>query len=319
LTAMSTAHAFPLCILNPQNTNKCNGGPTACIMVWPDGYQGVSKYDYMYNIALFICTYLLPMAGLLLSYLQMGLHLHRSERGIMANMLPHPAVLKSRYQKKRLVKMFGVVVAIFMVCWAPYHIYFILSFHFPHITRKEWISNVYLAFYWLAMANSCVNPVIYYWMNARFREYFDKVLFGVPRLISWARKKRLVSEDARQSCGDLMVDLGEQNISNIWDRGPSLHVRCPRAGLPPLEDQVVGSWGLVGPCRGLGGPCRGLVGPCRGLVGPCRGLDGSCRGQQGGGISVSCYRSRGVLPSLISQDSLLSQQTVLTHMCEELI
>ena len=41
--------------------------------------------------------------------------------------------------------MFGVVVAIFMVCWAPYHIYFILSFHFPNITRKEWISNVYLA------------------------------------------------------------------------------------------------------------------------------------------------------------------------------
>ena len=43
------------------------------------------------------------------------------------------------------VKMFGVVVAIFMVCWAPYHIYFILSFHFPQIARKEWISNVYLA------------------------------------------------------------------------------------------------------------------------------------------------------------------------------
>ena len=102
-----------------------------------------------------------------------------------------------------------------------------------------------------------------------------------------------------------MVDLGDQNISNIWDRGPSLHMRCPRAGLPPLEDQVVGSWGLVGPCRGL--------------VGPCRGLDGFSRGQQVGGRSVSCYRSRGVLPSLISQDSLVSQQTVLTHMCEELI
>ena len=43
------------------------------------------------------------------------------------------------------VKMFGVVVAIFMVCWAPYHIYFIVSYHFPHIARKEWISNVYLA------------------------------------------------------------------------------------------------------------------------------------------------------------------------------
>ena len=26
---------------------RCDRGPTACIMVWPDGYQGVSKYDYM--------------------------------------------------------------------------------------------------------------------------------------------------------------------------------------------------------------------------------------------------------------------------------
>ena len=29
--------------------------------------------------------------------------------------------------------------------------------------------------------------------------------------------------------------------------------------------------------------------------------------------------SRAPLPSLLSQDSLLSRQTVLTHMCEELI
>ena len=99
-------------------------------------------------------------------------------------------------------------------------------------------------------------------------------------------------QDASQSCGDLMVDLGDQNISTSWDRGPSLHMRCPRAGLPPLEDHVVGSWG---------------------------GLAGPSRGQQGCGRSVSCHRSRGVLPSLISQDSLVSQQTVLTHMCEELI
>ena len=27
--------------------SRCTRGPTACIMVWPDGYQGVSKYDYM--------------------------------------------------------------------------------------------------------------------------------------------------------------------------------------------------------------------------------------------------------------------------------
>ena len=53
-----------------------------------------------------------------------------------ANLLPHPSVLRSRRERRRLAKMFGLVVAIFMVCWAPYHIYFILSYHLPGITRS---------------------------------------------------------------------------------------------------------------------------------------------------------------------------------------
>ena len=65
----------------------------------------------------------------------------------------------------QLVVMFSVVVTIFMVCWAPYHIYFIYSYHEPNITKIPYISHIYLAFYWLAMSNTCVNPIIYYWMN----------------------------------------------------------------------------------------------------------------------------------------------------------
>jgi hypothetical protein len=77
--------------------------------------------------------------------------------------------------------MFAVVVIIFMVCWAPYHIYFIYSYHNPSITKMPYINHIYLGFYWLAMANTCVNPIIYYWMNRKFRSYFNMVLFCVPR------------------------------------------------------------------------------------------------------------------------------------------
>ena len=28
---------------------RCKMGPQACIMVWPDGYQGVSSYDYAWE------------------------------------------------------------------------------------------------------------------------------------------------------------------------------------------------------------------------------------------------------------------------------
>ena len=31
--------------------------------------------------------------------------------------------------------MCAVVISIFMVCWAPYHVYFILVYHVPSITK----------------------------------------------------------------------------------------------------------------------------------------------------------------------------------------
>ena len=64
--------------------------------------------------------------------------------------------------------MFIVVVIIFAVCWLPYQIYFIYTYHNKAIVKKPFIQHVYLGFYWLAMANSMFNPFVYYWMNARF-------------------------------------------------------------------------------------------------------------------------------------------------------
>ena len=64
--------------------------------------------------------------------------------------------------------MFIVVVIIFAVCWLPYHVYFIYTYHDTEIRRQPYIQHVYLGFYWLAMSNSMFNPLIYYWMNARW-------------------------------------------------------------------------------------------------------------------------------------------------------
>ena len=86
----------------------------------------------------------------------------------------------------QLVNMFAVMVTIFMVCWAPYHIYFIYSYHDPNITKIPYINHIYLGFYWLAMSNTCVNPIIYYWMNNRFRAYFNTILFCIPRYLTRA-------------------------------------------------------------------------------------------------------------------------------------
>ena len=64
--------------------------------------------------------------------------------------------------------MFMVVVVIFAICWLPYHVYFIYTYHNKEVTTKPYIQHVYLSFYWLAMANAMINPAIYYGMNARY-------------------------------------------------------------------------------------------------------------------------------------------------------
>ena len=90
-----------------------------------------------YNILLFVLTYVLPMLGMGVCYVQMARHLcHKSALSLMAGQ-GQAALARSRRDKMKIVKMLALVVMIFMVCWAPYHIYFILSYHYPAITRQD--------------------------------------------------------------------------------------------------------------------------------------------------------------------------------------
>ena len=63
--------------------------------------------------------------------------------------------------------MFCVVISIFAICWFPYHAYFIYAYFKPEIMKAWYTQHMYLGFYWLAMANCCVNPLVYYSMNKR--------------------------------------------------------------------------------------------------------------------------------------------------------
>ncbi len=47
-----------------------------------------------------------------------------------------------------------------------------------HSGLSEWkgLPPLWFGTHWLAMSHSCLNPLIYYWMNARFRQSFRSVL-----------------------------------------------------------------------------------------------------------------------------------------------
>ncbi|XP_063229068.1 tachykinin-like peptides receptor 86C [Bacillus rossius redtenbacheri] len=143
-----------------------------CYMMWPDGKYPNSLIEYMYNVVFLALTYLVPVTVMAVCYTLMARELW-GNRAIGELTQRQLEAIRS---KRKVILMFIIVVSIFAVCWLPYHGFFIYSYHNTAMTATRYVQHIYLAFYWFAMANAMVNPLIYYWMNCRFRLYFKRVI-----------------------------------------------------------------------------------------------------------------------------------------------
>ncbi|XP_023347620.1 tachykinin-like peptides receptor 86C [Eurytemora carolleeae] len=152
-------------------STKDGGKKALCLMVWPDGWQGKSSMDHHYNLFLFMINYLLPLLYMIFAYSRMGCVLNAEVIGESTS-----SSRMARNKKKKVVKMFALLVFLFGFCWLPYQLYFLISHYVPTIARQQYTKDMYLGFYWLAMINSCINPLIYYVWNERFRSYFDDII-----------------------------------------------------------------------------------------------------------------------------------------------
>jgi tachykinin-like receptor len=138
-------------------------------MVWPDGNPAESLMDHIYQIVFFLVTYVVPMVGLSVTYCHLGSVLWsdqdtqtdrvRNRRKVGGGGEPHRAA--------QLAKMFIVVLIVFGVCWLPYHAYFLFTYYHTEARSYPGTQHIFLAFFWLAMANSAINPVIYFHMDAK--------------------------------------------------------------------------------------------------------------------------------------------------------
>ncbi|XP_037084382.1 LOW QUALITY PROTEIN: uncharacterized protein LOC119104768 [Pollicipes pollicipes] len=138
-----------------------------CILVWPDGPQMASFTDYVYNMIFLVLTYILPMIAMAVSYTIIGRQLWGAQSiGVRTD-----RQMTSIKSKRKIVRMFIIVVAMFALSWLPYQVYFVYTYHDTSLAKTSYVQHLFLAFYWLAMSYAMVNPLIYFWMNRRFRSY----------------------------------------------------------------------------------------------------------------------------------------------------
>ncbi|KAJ1529634.1 hypothetical protein ONE63_006398 [Megalurothrips usitatus] len=159
-----------------QTTEVVDGDRVLCYAVWPDGMTTHSQQEYIYNVVFMVVTYFVPITLMGYAYLRVGIELWGSQSIGECTQRQ----LQNIQSKRRVVKMMIVVVTIFSVCWLPFHLYFIITSQMPEITNSAYVQEVYLGIYWLAMSNSMYNPIIYCYMNSRFRRGFQAFFWWCP-------------------------------------------------------------------------------------------------------------------------------------------
>ncbi|XP_011871716.1 PREDICTED: tachykinin-like peptides receptor 99D isoform X2 [Vollenhovia emeryi] len=199
-----------------------------CYSDWPNtDDNGLSYDEYLYNVIFMILTYFLPIGSMTFTYARVGLELWGSQSIGEAT----ARQLENIRSKRRVVKMMIVVVVIFAVCWLPFHMYFIVTSYLPEITNEPYIQEVFLGIYWLAMSNSMYNPIIYCWMNTRFRRGFAQFFFWCPwvRVSAEPSLSRSEAVTSRYSCTGSPPDMHTRISRNGTVRIP-LHLQSVRGG-----------------------------------------------------------------------------------------
>ncbi|XP_010733933.3 neuromedin-U receptor 2 [Larimichthys crocea] len=146
----------------------------------------VLKPLWIYNMVMQIttvCFYFVPMMVISVLYLVMGLHLGREKQQPNGNLGKNCGGNTQRKinvngRRRQVNKMLSIVVAVFGVCWAPFHIERLLWSSISQWT--DLMHNIYQYVHILSgilfYLSSAVNPIIYSLLSTRFRECFRELV-----------------------------------------------------------------------------------------------------------------------------------------------
>jgi len=120
-----------------------------------------------YKNSLCLLQYFIPLVIISGAYIRMAVALW-SSRTPGAAQLDRDRQLMNN--KKKVIKMLMMVVALFTLAWLPLQLYDVLNQIFPEINNYPYINIIWFCMHWLAMSNSCYNPFIYLLLNDKFQK-----------------------------------------------------------------------------------------------------------------------------------------------------
>ncbi|KAK1172804.1 delta-type opioid receptor-like, partial [Acipenser oxyrinchus oxyrinchus] len=164
---LSSAAGIPALILGSTQTNHgLYTGTTECALQFPEPYV---YWDTIMKICVFIFAFVVPVLIISVCYTLMILRL-KSVRLLSGSR-------EKDRNLRRITKLVLVVVAIFIICWTPIHI-FILVKVLTNIPETTSVMAAYFFCVALGYTNSSLNPILYTFLDENFKRCFKD--FCIP-------------------------------------------------------------------------------------------------------------------------------------------
>lgn len=168
---------------------------TACVVNW-FRKPSLLKWRQVYTITLTMFTYVVPLAIISWTYVQIGSRLTEStgfhkeiERKCSTVMYGKNAKQKKRAENHRrkentkAKRILTPIVVTFAISMLPINVFRLLALYWPGVFLLKYFWVLYNVLVIFTTANSAVNPVIYSIVSREFRRGFKRLFFrGKQRL-----------------------------------------------------------------------------------------------------------------------------------------
>ncbi|XP_076462097.1 orexin/Hypocretin receptor type 1-like [Babylonia areolata] len=164
-----------------------------------------------YEIFLCVVFYALPIVVMGYTYTAVALCLRSSAKTGILTETESKANQTQLNARRRTAKMLIVVVIVFIVCFLPVYIWNMIRLVAPEslvFLDPHLVSGITLGSHLLLLINSCINPLIYNFMSAKFRREFQAACHCFSCLFRSARNVNSFGlQDRRKTVGVLAVQI----------------------------------------------------------------------------------------------------------------
>ncbi|XP_039604176.1 mu-type opioid receptor [Polypterus senegalus] len=202
---LSSAIGLPVMVM-ATTTNDSNGkyfaflGVTDCTLTFPHPSW---YWENLLKICVFIFAFIMPVLIITVCY------------GLMILRLKSVRMLSGSKEKdrnlRRITRMVLVVVAVFIVCWTPIHIYVIIKalVTVPSSLLQSVTWHFCIA---LGYTNSCLNPVLYAFLDENFKRCFREFCIPTSSTIEQQNSVRTRNAPRDQNSSAQTVDRSNHQV-----------------------------------------------------------------------------------------------------------